>query len=224
MPAYQADKTLAKVIQGIPKELTNNVILVDDASTDNTVTLAKTLGLTVLQHPKNRGYGGNQKTCYTEALRQQADIVVMLHPDGQYDPSFIPQLIDPILQDTKTVVFGSRTNSWSGALRGGMPIWKLFSNIVLSALANLRTGKKLTEWHCGYRAYPGELLKASNYNSFEEGFIFDMQMSLTAIKLGYQIQEVPIPTKYFKEASSINFTHSVKYGFAFLKQLAAFQK
>jgi SAM-dependent methyltransferase len=215
LPAYNAEKTLERTVADIPKETINEIILVDDASADRTVAIAERLGLVVFRHPKNLGYGANQKTCYQKALLRGADIVVMVHPDYQYDPKIIPQLIEPIQQGRADAVFGSRMMK-GGALEGGMPLWKHNANILLTAFANVMLGTYLTEYHSGFRAYSARLLKEIPYQSNPDGFLFDTQIIVQILDKGFKIEEIPIRTRYFEEASSIRFWPSVRYGLGFV--------
>jgi glycosyltransferase involved in cell wall biosynthesis len=217
LPAFNAGKTLLKTLAEIPKEYRKHVILVDDASRDNTVEEAKKAGL-VLQHKKNRGYGGNQKTCYREALKIGADIVIMVHPDHQYDASMIPQLVQPLLQDKADAVFGSRMLGGK-PLEGGMPYWKYLANVFLTAFANVIFRRYLTEIHSGFRAYTRKYLETVRFEKNSEDFVFDTEIIAQGMANNLTFQEVPIVTRYFPEASSINFTRSVVYGIGILAVL-----
>jgi 2-polyprenyl-3-methyl-5-hydroxy-6-metoxy-1,4-benzoquinol methylase len=221
LPAYNAAKTIKKTVDDIPKDSVNEIILVDDASSDNTVQLAKQLGLKVFTHKKNRGYGGNQKTCYTKALEDGADIVVMVHPDYQYDPVVIPKLIEPIREGKADAVFGSRMMK-GGALVGGMPLWKHNANILLTAIENVVFGTFLTEYHSGFRAYSARLLRTVNFNQNSEGFIFDTEIIAQLLVQNYKIEEIPIKTRYFDEASSIKLWPSIVYGLGILKTICKY--
>ena len=212
LPAYNAEKTLERTVADIPRDWVDDIILVDDTSRDGTVALAQKLGLVVVQHEKNLGYGGNQKTCYTEAVKRGADVVVMVHPDYQYDPTYIPGLIAPILDGKADAVFGSRMFTRRGALEGGMPYWKFFANIFLTTIANVVLGYQLSEYHSGFRAYSRQLLSSLPLELNSDDFVFDSEIIVQCVTGGYRIEEVPIPTRYFKEASSIGFWKSVKYG------------
>lgn len=215
LPAYNAAKTLEKTVFAIPKDWVDDVILVDDASRDNTVAVSRKLGLKTFVHSKNLGYGGNQKTCYREALRLGADIIVMVHPDFQYDPSFIPEMIKPIARGECDAVFGSRMSIKRNALLGGMPYWKFLANIFLTWLENLVLGMNLTEYHSGFRAYSRKVLELPlNLNS--DGFVFDTEIIVQMRIAGMKIKEIPITTRYFVEASMIGFGRSVQYGFNIL--------
>ncbi len=217
MPAYNAARTLEKTYGDLPKDQFSEVILVDDESSDNTVDVARKLGLKCVVHTQNKGYGGNQKTCYTEALRDGADIVVMLHPDNQYDASRVPLLVAPIAAGTYDMVLGSRLlGGASATLRGGMPLWKFVSNRFLTAVENRIFGTHLSEMHTGYRAYNRRLLETIPFQLNSDDFVFDSEVIAQAVVLGFRIGEVPVPTRYFPEASSVNFRRSVTYGFATL--------
>jgi glycosyltransferase involved in cell wall biosynthesis len=215
LPAYNAGKTLLQTLAEIPKEYQDHVILVDDASTDNTVEEAKKAGLIVIQHKKNRGYGGNQKTCYREALKTGADIVIMVHPDHQYDATMIPQLIRPLLHNEADAVFGSRMLGGK-PLEGGMPYWKYLANVLLTAFANIVFRRYLTEIHSGFRAYTRKYLDTVQFEKNSEDFVFDTEIIAQGMANNLTFQEVPIVTRYFPEASSINFGRSVVYGFGIL--------
>jgi glycosyltransferase involved in cell wall biosynthesis len=215
LPAYNAAKTLDRTLAEIPPEFRRHIILVDDASKDNTVEVAKAAGLTVFVHPKNRGYGGNQKTCYREALNIGADIVVMLHPDHQYDATMIPDMVFPLLRKEADAVFGSRMLGGK-PLEGGMPFWKYFANVVLTALANIIFRRYLTEIHSGFRAYTRKYLETVRLEANSDDFIFDTEIIAQGMANNLTFREVPIVTRYFPEASSISFTRSVAYGFGIL--------
>ncbi len=216
LPAYNAEKTLERTVADIPRDVVDEIILVDDASKDNTVAIAKKLGLTVFQHKKNRGYGANQKTCYEKALEHGADIAVMCHPDYQYDPKIIPQLVEPILRGEADAVFGSRMMK-GGALEGGMPLWKHNANILLTAFENVLLGTYLTEYHSGFRAYSNKLLKRVNFKANSDGFIFDTEIIVQILANHLKIEEVPIRTRYFEEASSIKLWPSILYGLGIIR-------
>ena len=224
LPAYNAEKTLEQTFNEIPFDIVDDVILVDDSSTDKTVELARKLNIHhVIQHDKNRGYGGNQKTCYNKALELKADIVVMLHPDYQYTPKLITAMCSMIANGVYPVVFASRILG-KGALKGGMPIYKYVANRILTLVQNILINQKLSEYHTGFRAYSIEVLQKVNFNNFSEDFIFDNQMAVQIFKNGFDIGEISCPTKYFPEASSINFKRSVIYGLGVLKEsLKAFK-
>ena len=222
MPAYQAEKTLVQTYAEIPMEFVDEVILVDDGSVDNTAHLAKQLGLVTLVHVKNMGYGRNQKTCYSEALRRGADIVVMLHPDYQYSPKLIVSLAGMIAYGEYDVTLGSRILG-VGALPGGMPLYKYIANRFLTLFQNILLDYKLSEYHTGYRAFTRQVLETLPLDSNEDDFVFDNQMLAQIIFAGYRIGEVSCPTRYFAEASSINFRRSVKYGFGVLATCVQFR-
>lgn len=215
LPAYNAAKTLELTVRDIPKDLVDEIILVDDASSDDTVKVAKRLGLKVFIHHKNRGYGANQKTCYTKALEMGAEIVIMVHPDYQYDPTVIQKLIEPIQKGQADAVFGSRMMK-GGALEGGMPLWKHNINILLTALENVTLGTYLTEYHSGFRAYTANYLRQVNLISNSDGFIFDNEIIIQGLLHHLKIEEVPIRTRYFEEASTIKFIPSLIYGLGIL--------
>lgn len=215
LPAYNAAKTLQRTLDEIPPEYRQHIILVDDASQDNTVELAKQAGLIVFRHEKNRGYGGNQKTCYREALKIGADIVVMLHPDHQYDATVIPRMVTPLLNGEADAVFGSRMLG-GRPLEGGMPFWKYVANVLLTALANIIFRRYLTEIHSGFRAYTRKYLETVRLEENSDDFVFDTEIIAQGMANNLTFLEVPIVTRYFPEASSINFWRSVKYGFGIL--------
>lgn len=216
MPAYNAALTLAKTVKEIP-DWVDEIILTDDASTDNTIEVAKSLGLKhILIHDKNKGYGGNQKTCYNKALDLNGDIVIMLHPDYQYTPKLIPSLVNLIAEGLYPVALGSRILG-NGALKGGMPWYKYVANRILTLIENIFTGQKLSEYHTGYRAFSKEALEAIDFNGNSDDFIFDNQMLAQLIYKDFGIGEVTCPTKYFDEASSINLKRSAIYGIGCLK-------
>lgn len=216
MPAYNAEKTLAKTYKDIPKKGISKIILVDDGSHDKTVFLAKKLGLEVYVHPQNRGYGGNQKTCYTTALSGGADTIVMLHPDYQYDASRISELIEPIFNGRCDVMLGSRIRTRDEALSGGMPLYKYIGNRFLTMVENIVLGQNLSEYHTGLRAFNKKVLKKLPFHKFSDDFVFDQEILVSAISSGFKIGEIPVPVRYFPDASSINFKRSVKYGLSTL--------
>ncbi len=216
LPAYNAALTLEKTCHEIPRPLVDEIILVDDASKDDTVRCAREIGIKhIICHEKNRGYGGNQKTCYDTALSLGADIVIMLHPDYQYTPKLITAMASIISQDLYKVVFGSRILG-KGALKGGMPPYKYIANRALTLFQNILMGQKLSEYHTGYRAFSRDVLTKINYHANSDDFVFDNEMIAQIFNAGYDIAEVTCPTRYFKEASSINFMRSVKYGLGVL--------
>ncbi len=217
LPAYNAEKTLKKTYQEIPLDIVDEVILVDDHSRDNTLQLAEKLGIKhCIRHDQNKGYGGNQKTCYDIALALNADIVVMLHPDYQYTPYLIMPMVSIIASGIYPVVFASRILG-NGAMKGGMPLYKYIANRVLTFTQNLFLGQKLSEYHTGYRAFSKEVLQSINYAKNSDDFIFDNEIIAQIFAKGYEIAEVTCPTKYFKEASSINLCRSIIYGLGVLK-------
>lgn len=215
MPAYRAEKTLEECYRAIPHDVVDTVLLVDDASDDATLAVAERLGIRAHRHPQNRGYGGNQKTCYTLALADDADIVVMLHPDYQYDPRLITAMAGMIASGVYDVVLGSRILGKT-ALSGGMPLYKYVSNRLLTFVQNLLLGTKLSEFHTGYRAFSRRVLETLPLAANSDDFIFDNQMLVQAIAFGMRIGEVSCPTRYFPEASQISFRRSVRYGLGVL--------
>jgi len=217
LPAYNAALTLERTYKEIPLNIVDEVVLVDDAGNDNTIEVGRQLGIKhLIRHEKNRGYGGNQKTCYKKALELGADIVIMVHPDYQYTPKLIPAMADIIAQGLYPVVLGSRILG-KGALKGGMPIIKYVANRILTFIQNILVNQKLSEYHTGYRAFSKEVLEKLNLEANSDNFIFDNQMLSQIIYEGYEIAEVTCPTKYFEEASSINFKNSSIYGLGVLK-------
>ena len=218
MPAYNAAKTLRLTYDAIPKQDVDHVILVDDASRDETLQIAKELKLEVFVHGRNYGYGGNQKTCYTEALKAGADIVVMLHPDYQYDPALVPQIVAPIKSGEADVVLGSRLMQ-GNVVRQGMPWWKFLGNRFLTTIQNWVLSQDLAEYHTGYRAFSRRVLEEVPFLLNSDNFVFDQEMLVQAIHLGFRVEEVPVPTRYFPEASSTSFYASVIYGLSILALL-----
>lgn len=212
LPAYRAQKTLEKTYSDLPKDLIWEIILVDDASGDRTVEIARKLGITVYIHNKNLGYGANQKTCYDQALKRNPDIIVMVHPDYQYDPRLVGILCEPIVNERADIMLGSRVQSRRQVLAGGMPAWKYFANRFLTIFENVALGINLSEFHTGYRAYSAKCLRALPYHKFSNDFVFDQQILISAASFGFNISDTPVPCKYFPEASSINFVRSLKYG------------
>jgi glycosyltransferase involved in cell wall biosynthesis len=223
LPAYNAEKTLEKTIKDIPKGSVDEIILVDDCSKDGTVALAKKLGLTVIQHETNKGYGGNQKTCYREALKRGADIVIMIHPDYQYDARLTPIITGLIDKGICDVVLGNRIRTRWEALDGGMPVYKYFANRFLTIVENSITGQNLGEWHSGLRAYSRKVLETVAWELNSDDFVFDQQFLIQAASCHFKIGDVPVAARYFEEASSINFRRSVIYGLSTLGVLAQFQ-
>lgn len=222
LPAYNASKTLQRTLNEIPPEYREHIILVDDASQDGTADLARNAGLLVFQHDNNIGYGGNQKTCYREALNLGANIVVMLHPDHQYDAVIIPDLVFPILKGRADAVFGSRMLG-GHPLEGGMPFWKYAANVLLTAIANIIFRRYLTEIHSGFRAYSRKYLETVRLDENSNDFVFDTEIIAQGMMCNLTFREVPIVTRYFPEASSINFRRSVVYGLGVLLTLLKFQ-
>jgi len=222
LPAYNAEKTLRQTVAEIPADVVDDIILTDDASRDNTVAVAAELGLYTIRHDNNRGYGGNQKTCYAAALCRGADIVVMLHPDYQYTPKLVTAMASMIASEQFDVVLASRILG-RGALAGGMPVYKYVSNRILTLIQNVLVGQKLSEYHTGYRAWSRNVLERLPLLNCSDDFVFDNQMLAQAIHWGFQIGEISCPTKYFPEASSINFRRSVAYGLGVLKTSVDFR-
>jgi glycosyltransferase involved in cell wall biosynthesis len=215
MPAYNASKTLEMTYNEVPKDIVDEVILVDDASRDDTAAKATELGIHTIIHAENRGYGGNQKTCYAEALSKGADVVVMVHPDYQYSPRLITAMASMVVSDHYDVVLGSRVLG-GRALKGGMPLYKYISNRFLTLAENLALGVKLSEYHTGFRAFSRKVLEMLPLEANSDDFVFDNEMLAQAVYFGYRIGEISCPTRYFEDASSINFRRSVKYGFGVL--------
>ena len=211
MPAYNAAQTLEKTYNDLPQEVVDEIILVDDVSQDETVEIARRLGLKVVIHIQNTGYGGNQKTCYLEALKDGADIVVMLHPDYQYDSRLVPELIRPIQEARADLVLGSRLLSGQ-ALGGGMPLYKYLSNRFLTLVENLAFGRHLSEYHTGFRAYSRRFLETVPFVLNWDRFVFDSQILAQAVAFGFEITEIPVPTRYFEEASSVGLKDGLIYG------------
>lgn len=212
LPAYHAAKTLAQTVVDIPRDVVDDIILVDDCSRDDTVQVARSLGLHVIIHHRNKGYGGNQKTCYAVALARGADVVVMVHPDHQYDPRYITELVTPIAFGQTDAMFGSRMLTPGGAITGGMPRWKYLANVVLTYVANLLLGMHLSEYHSGFRAYSRRVLERISFDYNSDNFVFDTEIIVQLKHAGFTIREIAIPTRYFKDASSIGFRKSVEYG------------
>jgi glycosyltransferase involved in cell wall biosynthesis len=217
LPAYNAAKTLERTYKEIPFDIVDDVVLVDDVSKDNTIEVAKQLGIKhIIQHDRNKGYGGNQKSCYNKALELDADIVVMLHPDYQYTPLLIPAMCSIIANELYQVVLGSRILG-KGALRGGMPYYKYVFNRMLTFTENILIGQKLSEYHTGYRAFSKEVLQSIKYMNNNDDFVFDNEMLSQVFMKNYEIAEITCPTKYFEDASSINFRRSATYGMGVLR-------
>jgi glycosyltransferase involved in cell wall biosynthesis len=222
LPAYNASATIRQTYTEIPHDVVDDVILTDDASTDNTVALSRELGIYTLRHPHNRGYGGNQKTCYAAAVERGADIIVMLHPDYQYTPKLVTAMASMIASEQYDIVLASRILG-RGALAGGMPLYKYISNRFLTFVENILIGEKLSEYHSGYRAWSREVLETLPLDTCSDDFVFDNQMLLLAADRGFRIGEISCPTKYFPEASSINFRRSVTYGLGVLAWACRFR-
>ena len=222
LPAYNAEKTLKKTLNDIDRNWVDEIILVDDASQDKTINLSKQLGLKTFKHSKNLGYGGNQKTCYEEALKLNADIIIMVHPDHQYDPTYIPQIVLPIVRGKADAVFGSRMMVKGWAMEGGMPLWKYLANIFLTKIENLFLGLKLTEYHSGFRAYHSKILRTIPFRSFSDDFVFDTEIIIQLKIHKFKIREIPITTRYFKDASMISFKESLQYGLNILEALFSY--
>jgi len=212
LPAYNAGRTLKKTYDDIPKDIVDEIILVDDKSADRTVEIAKNLGINVFVHDKNKGYGANQKTCYEKALEAGADITIMIHPDYQYDPKVVPDLVLPIQKGEADACFGSRMIKKRRAIIGGMPRWKFYANIFLTAFENVVLGMNLTEYHSGFRAYSRKYLESVNFGLNSDDFIFDTEIIIQGKLHNMRIKEVPINTRYFEGASTIGFGKSVQYG------------
>jgi glycosyltransferase involved in cell wall biosynthesis len=222
MPAYNAGRTLRMTYEELPKEHVHLVILVDDGSTDNTIDVARDLNLEVFVHNRNYGYGANQKTCYTEALKAGADIVVMVHPDYQYDPTLLPHIIQPIVDGHADLVLGSRLKQGT-ALQQGMPWWKYISNRFLTWMENITFGLNHSEYHTGYRAFHRSVLETVNYAMNSDGFVFDQDIVAQAVAAHFRIAEIAVPTRYFAEASSASLFQSTIYGLRILTLLAKFE-
>src|SRR6266851_321370 len=216
MPAYNAESTLAATLADMPVGSVDEIILVDDGSKDRTVPVARDMGLTVIQHPRNRGYGGNQKTCYRQALERGADIVVMIHPDYQYDSRVIPHAVGFIEMDICDIVLGSRIRSRQEALAGGMPLYKYLCNRMLTVAENFTLGQNLGDFHSGFRVYRREVLERIPFERNSDDFVFDTQFLVQAVRLGFRLGDIPVPVRYFAEASSINFKRSLTYGISTL--------
>lgn len=212
MPAYNAAKTLEDTLRRIPSGYFDEIVVVDDFSRDDTTELARRLSLKAIRHPHNVGYGGNQKTCYMEALRDGAEIVIMLHPDGQYDPSIIPEMVRPIQEGRADMVLGSRMLTPGGAKAGGMPLWKRIANSFLTTTENLVMRRRFSECHTGYRAYSRRFLETVPFLRNSNGFVFDTEVIFQAVHFGLPVVEVPVSTRYFEDASSVGFRSGVVYG------------
>jgi glycosyltransferase involved in cell wall biosynthesis len=224
MPAYNAAKTLEDTFRAIPQGYYDEIVVVDDFSRDDTTALARRLDLKAIRHPHNVGYGGNQKTCYMEALRHpDTAIVVMLHPDGQYDPKIIPEMIRPVAEGRADMVLGSRMMTPGGAKAGGMPLWKRIANRFLTTVENLALGRKFSECHTGYRAYSRRFLETVPFLRNSNGFVFDTEVIFQAVHFDLPVVEVPISTRYFEDASSVGFGAGVVYGLGTLATAARFR-
>lgn len=219
MPAYNAEQTLVRTWQDLPRDGIDEVILVDDASRDRTVEIAERLGLTVIRHPANRGYGANQKTCYRAALERGGDVIAMIHPDYQYDARVLPHLIGFIDLGICDVVLGSRVRSRAEALQGGMPLWKYLANRILTIVENLVLGQNLGDFHSGLRVYARRVLETIPFEANSDDFVFDSEFLAQAAYFGFRIGDAPVPARYFAEASSIDFRRSVVYGLGTLRVL-----
>jgi glycosyltransferase involved in cell wall biosynthesis len=222
LPAYKAERTLEQTYRDIPRDVVDEVLLVDDASSDATVAVARRLGIDTFVHEQNLGYGGNQKTCYTEALRKNADIVVMIHPDYQYDPRLAPAIAELVASGVYDMAIASRILG-NTARSGGMPLYKYVANRLLTAFQNLLLGTKLSEFHTGYRAFSRRVLETLPLLANSDDFVFDNQMLVQAKAFGFSIGEISCPTRYFAEASSINFRRSVKYGLGVVASSVAYR-
>ncbi len=222
MPAYNAEKTLEKTVNDIPSDIVDEIIVVDDHSKDKTVDIARRLGLKVFIHPENRGYGANQKTCYKLALESGAEYIIMVHPDYQYDARIIPYAIGFLKLGICDIILGNRIRTRKEALGCGMPIYKYFSNRFLTIIENFVTGQNLGEWHSGFRIYRRKVLETIPYQKNSDGFVFDTEFLVQAVVAGFRIGDVPIPVRYFREASSINFIESVKYDISSLAVLGKY--
>jgi glycosyltransferase involved in cell wall biosynthesis len=212
MPAYNAEETLEKTYNDIPLDMVDEIILVDDASSDKTVEIARKLGLTVIVHSENKGYGANQKTCYDEALKRNPDIVVMIHPDYQYDSRLIPYIVGFLENGICDIILGSRIRTRKEALECGMPKYKYISNRILTFTENIVLGQNLSDFHSGYRAYTRKVLEVIPYHNNSDSFVFDTEFLTQAVYFGFKIGDVPIPVRYFSDSSSINLPHSIVYG------------
>ncbi len=222
LPAYNAEQTLAATVADFPPGCVDEILLVDDGSKDRTVEIARSMGLTVIVHPKNRGYGGNQKTCYRYALDHGADVVVMIHPDYQYDARVIPHAVGFVELGILDVVLGNRVRSRAEALACGMPWWKYVSNRGLTAVENVALGQNLGEFHSGFRVYRRSVLETIPFERNSDDFVFDTQFLVQAVHFGFRLGDVPVPVRYFEEASQINFRRSTKYGLETLRTVAEY--
>jgi glycosyltransferase involved in cell wall biosynthesis len=222
MPALNAETTVEKTVEAIPEGAVDEIILVDDASTDRTVEIARDIGLMVLTHERTLGYGANQKTCYKTALERGADIVIMIHPDYQYDSSLAPHMLHFIEDGYFDIMLGTRIRTRAEALAGGMPVYKYIANRFLTIFENVALGQNLSEFHTGYRAYSRKVLETIPWENNSDDFVFDTQFLVQAVYFGFSIAEIPVPVRYMKEASSINFKRSTEYGLLTLAQVGRF--
>ncbi len=222
MPAYNAATTLEQTVADIPTDSVDEIILVDDCSRDNTVELAHSLGITVIEHEVNKGYGGNQKTCYRTALEHGADVVIMIHPDYQYDSKLVPHLAGLLSAGHCDVLLGNRIRTRAEALAGGMPVYKYLANRTLTIIENLWLGQNLGEFHSGMRGYTRAVLEALPWERNSDDFVFDSQFLTQAVYFGFQIGDIPVPVRYMQEASSINFSRSLEYGLLTLETLGRY--
>ena len=212
MPAYNAERTLEKTYNDIPPGIVDEIILVDDASSDKTVEIARKLGLSVIAHDENRGYGANQKTCYDEALKRNPDIIVMIHPDYQYDSRLIPYIVGFLENNVCDIILGSRIRTRKETLECGMPKYKYFSNRFLTFIENIILGQNISDFHSGYRAYTRRVIETIPYHNNSDGFVFDTEFLAQSVYFGFKMGDVPVPVRYFDEASSISFSNSTIYG------------
>lgn len=222
MPAYNAAETLERTYRDIPKGFVDDIILVDDRSRDNTPEIARSLGIYTIEHPENRGYGGNQKTCYTEALKRGADIVIMIHPDYQYDSRLVPYLLGFLDLGICDIILGSRIRTRHETISCGMPVYKYFFNRILTIIENIVLGQNVSDFHTGYRAYTRTVLETIPFMNNSDDFVFDTEFLVQAVYFGFRIGCVPVPVRYFSEASSIDFKNSVVYGLKTLGTLAKY--
>jgi len=222
LPAFNASRTLEATVRDIPPGSVDEILLVDDASSDDTVAVAASLGLTVIRHERNRGYGGNQKTCYRAALERGADIVVMIHPDYQYDSRLTPHMVSFLRDGYHDVMLGSRIRTRAEALAGGMPLYKYIANRVLTFIENILTGMNLSEWHTGFRAYTRQVLETIPWEQNSDDFVFDSQMMVQFVAFRFRVGEIPVPVRYHDTASSINLRRSITYGIRTLATVLTF--
>lgn len=222
MPAYNAAETLERTYRDIPKGVVDEIILVDDRSRDNTPEIARSLGIYTIEHPENRGYGGNQKTCYTEALKRGADIVIMIHPDYQYDSRLVPYLLGFLDLGICDIILGSRIRTRHETISCGMPLYKYFFNRILTIIENIVLGQNVSDFHTGYRAYTRTVLETIPFMNNSDDFVFDTEFLVQAVYFGFRIGCVPVPVRYFSEASSIDFKNSVVYGLKTLGTLVKY--